>query len=60
MRKILLLTVALAGAAAVNFHAPDVHLSARLHAQANANAIVDPSTYQDCAGGRSARSAAAA
>jgi photosystem II stability/assembly factor-like uncharacterized protein len=47
MRKILLLTFALAGAAALHHQAPDLHVSARLHAQSESNAIVDVKTYQD-------------
>ncbi len=44
MRKILLLTFALAGAAALSSHAPDLLLSARVHAQSDSNAIVDAKT----------------
>ena len=47
MRKILLLTFALAGAVALPRHAPDLHLAARLHAQSDSNVIVDVKTYQD-------------
>jgi hypothetical protein len=47
MRKTLLLMLALAGAAALQHHAPALRLSARLQAQSDSNAVVDVKTYQD-------------
>ncbi len=47
MRKILLLTFAFAGVVALEHHAPDLHLSAQVHAQADSNVLVDAKTYQD-------------
>ncbi|HWF84526.1 MAG TPA: hypothetical protein VG222_06760 [Vicinamibacterales bacterium] len=47
MRKTLLLTFALAGALALQHHAPDLRISAPLHAQSDSNAVVDVKTYQD-------------
>jgi photosystem II stability/assembly factor-like uncharacterized protein len=46
MRKTLLLTVAFAGAVALH-HAPDLHMTTRLQAQAESNVVLDPKTYQD-------------
>jgi len=43
MKKFLLLTCALAALVPFGYS----HLSSRLHAQANGNAIIDPRTYQD-------------
>ena len=49
MRKIFLMTFALASAAALSSHAPDLLFAARVHAQASstssANAVVDPGAY---------------
>src|SRR5262245_62486554 len=46
MRKLVYLLLAIASVLAV-YRASDTQLATRLHAQANANAVVNPNTYQD-------------